>query len=293
MVLWAVDGSDLPVRGHAGLDDHTSLEHKIGHLWITQQRGSVSDSLGVEDLDGCADLTGRSALPCVNRASQSELSRSAKRLSVVLQTPGVTGCRAAGQVQSYDPWPPVGAVHEVLEHRWVLAVETAEDEPCTPVHPCEGRVDHLGHRWSVELGCEAQLQGLDTLCRGVFAALGRHPSDGVEGVQARQREAEACEGGLQSHAGGEGQIGGYAPAPLGSQLMQGVPAHGAVEVPVQVREPAGGQWNHTATSTARVLAAAPNVAAPSARGSCVLTWSIRSQPVNMLLRMVVSEIGEH
>ena len=39
--------------------------------------------------------------------------------------------------------------------------------------------------------------------------------------------------------------------------------------------------------------AAPRVATASAIGICVRTWSIRSQPANMLERIVVSEIGEH
>ena len=42
-----------------------------------------------------------------------------------------------------------------------------------------------------------------------------------------------------------------------------------------------------------MLAIAPSPAAARARGNCVLTWSIRSQPENMDERIVVSEIGEH
>ena len=42
-----------------------------------------------------------------------------------------------------------------------------------------------------------------------------------------------------------------------------------------------------------VEATAPSAAAAPARGSWVRTWSIRSQPVDMLERIVVSEIGEH
>ena len=35
------------------------------------------------------------------------------------------------------------------------------------------------------------------------------------------------------------------------------------------------------------------IAAIKAKGNCVLTWSIRSQPVNILDTIVVSDIGEH
>jgi hypothetical protein len=52
---------------------------------------------------------------------------------------------------------------------------------------------------------------------------------------------------------------------------------------------------HASQSTAlrAVATKPPRAAAASARGICDFTWSIRSQPVNMLERIVVSDIGEH
>ena len=50
---------------------------------------------------------------------------------------------------------------------------------------------------------------------------------------------------------------------------------------------------YMATSTTSVLITAPSAAAANASGICVVTWSIMSQPVNMLDRIVVSEMGEH
>jgi len=47
------------------------------------------------------------------------------------------------------------------------------------------------------------------------------------------------------------------------------------------------------TATIAVQQTAAIRAATEAWGSCVRTWSIRSQPVHMELSTVVSEIGEH
>ena len=45
--------------------------------------------------------------------------------------------------------------------------------------------------------------------------------------------------------------------------------------------------------TVRVQQIAASPAANEAGTICVLTWSIRSEPVHMALKTVVSEIGEH